>query len=338
MIRLLPFFLVFGLHFIHAQRQDFTTSDFAKADNIALKLKGASLKNLPVLVYNLTEGLTKDEEKFRALYTWVSTNIKNDYYGYLRTTKKRKKLANDSVALVAWNSSFTPRVFEKLIKEKKTACTGYAFLMREMASLAGISCEIVNGYGRTPNLYLNADSTPNHSWNAVKLKGKWYLCDPTWSAGVTNFEKGEPVFQQEYYDGYFLADPRIFVKNHFPLNIKWTLLKDPPTLEDFLTGPVVYKDAAALDILPIFPTNMELKTTKEKPVEFIVEGTTIDFPLHFDLLLSKGSSKISVAPIQKSEGKTHTLSYSFPKTGFYDIHLRLDNKIFATYSVRVTRK
>ena len=338
MIRWFGFFLVFGIHFLYPQRQDFTTSDFDKADRVALKYGGASLKNLPVLVHNLTQGLAKDEEKFRALYTWVSTNIENDYYGYLKTTKKRKKLANDSVALLAWNSSFTPKVIEKLIREKKTACTGYAFLIREMAHLAGITCEIINGYGRTPNLDLNTDSAPNHSWNAVKLNGKWYLCDPTWSAGETNFETGEAVFQQEYYDGYFLADPRIFIKNHFPLDVKWTLLENPPTLEHFLRGPVVYKDAAAMDILPISPSEMQLRTAREKLVEFIVECPNTDLPLQFDLLLSQGNSNTSVIPIHKSKGKVHSLSHRFTKAGFYDIHLRSDKKIFATYTIRVSRK
>ncbi len=338
MIRWFGFFLVFGIHLLYTQRQDFTTSDFNKADNTALRHKGASLKNLPVLVHNLTEGLANDEEKFRALYTWVSTNIENDYYAYLRTTKKRKKLANDSVALLAWNSSFTPKVIEKLIREKKTACTGYAFLIREMASLVGIPCEIVNGYGRTPNLDLNTDSAPNHSWNAVELNGKWYLCDATWSAGETNFETGAAVFHQEYHDGYFLADPGIFIKNHFPLDIKWTLLESPPTLEHFFTGPVVYKDAAALNILPISPSEMHLRSTKEKTVEFIVESPITDLPLQFDLLLSQGNSNTVVIPIHTRKGRVHSLSHRFTKAGFYDIHLRLEKKIFATYTIRVSRK
>ena len=309
-----------------------------KQINIAFQYKGASLKNLPALVYQLTEGLTKDEEKFRSLYTWVCNNIKNDYYGYLKTTKKRRKLRKDSLGFLVWNKNHVPKVLEKLIREKETACTGYAYLIREMAHLAGIPCEIVNGYGRTPNLDIRANSTPNHSWNAVKINGKWYLCDATWSAGVTNFEEGKPLFLQEYYDGYFLADPRIFIKNHFPLDGQWALLENPPTLEEFFKGPVVYKDASALDILPLSPTEMQLRTTREKPVTFILEGPATDSSSQFDIVLSHGDSNTRVQPIYKNKGQMHTLSYRFSKIGYYDVHLRLDENIIATYTIRVNRK
>ena len=338
MIRTFGIFLVFGIHLIYAQRRDFPNSNFGKADRIAKQLHGASLKNLPVLVHKLTNKLDKDEEKFRAMYTWICTNIRNDYYAYLRTTKKRKKLANDSLALANWNNSFIPKVIEKLIRDKETACTGYAFLMKEMSSLAGIPCEIVSGYGRTPNMDLDLQSPPNHSWNAVKLQEKWYLCDPTWSAGVTNFATGKPVFQQEYYDGYFLSDPRIFVKNHYPLDAKWALLKELPSFQEFLEGPVVYKDAAALDILPVFPTEMNLNTIKKKAVEFVVECPNVDSSLPIDLLLGQGNSLTPVLPTQRKDGPVYVLSYPFPKKGSYDIHLRWDKKVFATYTIRVSRK
>jgi len=329
MIRPWFFFLLFCCQLGLAQRQDFKDLDFGKADSIALKFKGTSLKNLPLLTYNLTTGLSTDVEKFRALYTWVSTNIKNDYYGYLKTTKKRKKLGNDSVALVAWNDSHTPKVFKKLITENTTACTGYAFLIKEMANLAGIACVIINGYGRTPNLYLTTNSAPNHSWNAG---------DATWSAGITNFEEGIPIFKQDYYDGYFLAHPKVFIKNHFPLDTKWALFAKPPSLESFLAGPVVYKDAAALDVLPVSPKGMQLKTIKNRPIDFVLQVLENNVPLEFDLMLSQGSSNTLATPIQTQGENTYTLSYSFQKTGLYDVHLRVNNVIIATYVVRVKRK
>ncbi len=337
-MRSLWLLLLLGLHLGHAQRSDFKGLDFSAADSIAMRLQGAGLENLPVLVHQLTTGVPTDVEKFRAIYTWISTNIANDYYGYLKTTKKRKKLAKDSLAFLAWNKNYVPKVFEKLITEKKTACTGYAFLVREMASLSGIECVMVSGYGRTPNLFLKKDSPPNHSWNAVKLNKKWYLCDATWSAGVTNFEDGKPVFKQEYYDGYFLADPNIFIKNHFPLDTQWSLMTAPPSFQEFLAGPVVYKDASALGVLPLSPQNMNIKVTKNDVLEFTFQLMDEFVIEKTDLLVSSGNSSTPVIPIVHREGGIYIVSHRFKKAGFFDVHLRADGRIIATYVVRVKRK
>jgi len=171
----------------NGQTSDFYAIDFKKADSIAALYKGEHLKNLPVLTHKLTANLPTEVEKFRAIYTWVSTNIENDYGAYLTTRKKRKKLANNKEAFLEWNTSFTPKVFKKLINDRKTACTGYAYLVREMAILADLNCKIVNGYGRTATVFLNKDSSPNHSWNSIELNGKWYFCEFTWFCWVVIF-------------------------------------------------------------------------------------------------------------------------------------------------------
>ena len=158
-----------------AQRSDFNHIDFKKADSIADYYKDASLRNLPVLTHNLTTSLETDVEKFRAIYTWISTNIANDYSSYVKISTKRKRFAKDRQAFLDWNTSITPKVFKNLLEDRKTACTGYAYLVKEMANLAGFECNIIDGYGRTPTLLLEEDSAPNHSWNNIKINEKWYL-------------------------------------------------------------------------------------------------------------------------------------------------------------------
>ena len=64
-------------------------------------------------------------------------------------------------------------------------CTGYAYLIKELCFLANIESEIIDGYARTVRSNIDALDMANHSWNAVKLNNKWYLCDATWSSGYT---------------------------------------------------------------------------------------------------------------------------------------------------------
>ena len=115
-------FLLVSFYFSFAQRSDFNDINFKKADSVAEIHKGESLMNLPVLVYNLTAPLDTDVEKFRAIYTWISSNIENDYSSYVKIRNKRKRLVNNRQAFLDWNNNITPIVFDRLLNERKTAC------------------------------------------------------------------------------------------------------------------------------------------------------------------------------------------------------------------------
>ena len=330
--------LVFFSVTSNGQRSDFDAIDFMKADSIAALYKGESLKNLPVLTHKLTVNLPTDVEKFRGIYTWVSTNIENDYGAYLTTRKKRKKLANNREAFLEWNTSFTPKVFKRLIADRKTACTGYAYLIREMAILAGLNCKIVNGYGRTATLFLDNQSNPNHSWNTIELNGKWYLCDATWSAGHVILEEDGPRFQGNYFDGYFLADPNLFAKNHYPLEINSSLLSNPPTFEEFIAGPIVYKEAFKAAIIPMTPDKMHLEVLKTETIRF-----NLQVPKNFQsenllLVMNNGGSDKVVRPKIKHNQNECAVQYTFEKTGLFDVHIKSKDMLIATYVVRVKKR
>lgn len=337
-MRYLVLFLLLASGRLFGQREDFKHIDFNKADSTALSLKGESLSNLPVLTHKLTAHLLTEVEKFRAIYTWVSTNIENDYTAYIRTSSKRKKLSEDREAYLEWNNDFTPKMFEKMRSSKKTACTGYAYLIRELSSLVGIDCKIVDGHGRTANLDLTPKSPANHSWNAAKLNDRWYLCDATWSAGRVMLEDDGPKFESDYHDGYFLADPALFVKNHYPLQTDMALLDAPPTFDTFLAGPIVYKEAFAETIIPIEPSTMHFEALKNEPVVFKIAASDSSFSEHIKLLLVNGNSSTSLQPeVSKKQGQ-YVLHHAFKKSGLYDVHIQVDNSIVVTYVVRVKRK
>ncbi len=329
--------LLFGA-LSYGQRTDFIQYDFSKIDSTAIALKGYSLENLPSLVYQLTDTFDNDLDRFRAIYTWICTNIENDYNAYLRTIKKRKRLVNDKEAYLEWNRNFRPRVIRKLIEDKKTACTGYSYLVREMARLADIKCEIVDGYGRTPTLMLNKKSVPNHSWNAVQLNDTWYLCDATWSAGQVIFEENVPVFKNDYHDGYFLADSELFVKNHYPLNADWMLLSRPPTFDQFIEGPVVYKEAFAPNIIPVSPLKMHLETVKNKSIRFTLKAPDSFMKEAISLILNTGGANRKVQSKVTSDQEECILEYTFDRIGLYDVHIQYENDIIATYVVKVKRR
>lgn len=327
------FILLFSLT-CFAQHSDFKDVDFKKADSIAKNYEGASLENLPVLTYNLTRTLETDVEKFRAIYTWISTNIENDYSSYLKISNKRKRLVNKRQAYLQWNTGITPKVFKTLLKDRKTACTGYAYLVKEMANLAGFKCNIINGYGRTPTLLLDESSAANHSWNSIEIDNKWYLCDATWSAGQTIIDNGIPRFEPNYFDGYFLAEPKLFAKNHFPSNSNETPAIHKDSLKTFMAGPVIYKDAFSASILPVLPINMHTTINKGESVSF-----SLKLPIYFtgeiQLVINKRGVQYSANPIINRADNELCLTQVFEKKGLYDVHITIDSKLITTYVIKV---
>ncbi len=218
---ILLLFFTFTLS-LHAQRTDFVEIDFKKADAIAMRYQGEVLKSLPVLALRLTAQLHTDVERFRAIYYWITHNVRGDYHMTSQNEYKRKKFKDHPKKLQQWNHEFTKEVFTKLREEKTTLCTGYAYLVKELANLVGLECEIVHGYGTMNVMKLNNLDIPNHSWNVVKLNGTWYLCDATWSSGTIDMSNYRFTFS--FDDTFFLTEPSEFAKNHKPLDEKWSLL------------------------------------------------------------------------------------------------------------------
>lgn len=322
----------------NAQSSDFKSIKFKTADSIAMFYKGEDLDNLPQLAYKLTANLTTDVERFRAIYMWVCTNISNDYKSFLKNKYNRIKYQNDSLKLHTWNINFSKTLFKTLQKRKRTICTGYAYLVRELASFADIDCKIVQGYSKTSATQIDKLTAPNHSWNAVKLNGKWYLCDPTWASGIVNLETNR--FQFQYNDGYFLTTPALFALNHFPSDKSWLLTTaNTTTFKQFLAAPILYGSAFSKLESHNSPKQLHQNVLKHEVIHFkyLLKDNISTSKTYF--LLNDGNYITKKFPIALK--KTNTileLDYQFTKTGMYDLHLYIENKLIATYTFNVKDK
>jgi len=325
-------FLVVLFNISNAQVSDFKNIDFTKADNTAKLYEGHSIENLSLLAHKLTTNLTTDVEKFRAIYNWVCTNIKGDSNQHNKVSRARKKFKSDSLGYVEWNNYYKKIAFKKLLNQKKTMCTGYAYLIKELCFIADIECIIVDGYGRSFETNVEKLENLNHSWNAVKLNNKWYVCDATWSSG---YMINKSYFISDYNDGYFLTDPVLFAKNHFPLQKKW-FLNDTLKTTKFVAEPIVYGETFEHKIIPIGPKKLNTTITKNKDITF-----------QFKSLKDISTNTISLVRIIKtkkipykiydviSKNGIVTFKYNFKHKGSYDVHLKIKNDIVATYTIEV---
>lgn len=298
--------LILTAYRLSGQPADLRNINFSRADSIADLYAGHSLNDLRTLSNKLTEPLSTDVEKFRAIYRWVCNNIDNDYALHLKNQRMRAKCKTTG-DIEAWNRKMSLMTFKNLVDKKKTVCTGYAYLVKELASRAGISCEIVDGYGRNILSNIGGAGTMNHSWNAVLLNHNWYLCDPTWSAGA--YDREQSRYVRKFEPGYFLTDPSLFVRNHYPLDTAWMLVNtvDRPSLQEFLNGPIVYAGLFSHSIEPLHPTTLDVATKSQAVTYFQFKAGTHDLQGRIELMISGKSAdrhpyRVSSAVYQQEPG------------------------------------
>lgn len=311
----------------HAQRTDFQKIDFSEADDAAFRYPNHSLRNLKELSDKLTRGLSTDVEKFRAIYRWVCENIEYDYALFQKNATHRAKPFRDEEER-QWNKKFNVLVFKTLREKHRAVCTGYAYLVRELTSYANIPCVIVDGYGRTSTSNIGGAGIPNHSWNAVQLNGKWYLCDPTWASG--SVESQFHLFIKKYDEAYFLSEPSLFIRNHFPLDARWTLLEDDaPNLNEFLNRPIIYSNAYRYEIHNPHPTKFNVDVSKGDPLSFRFDSNC---DLQNTRLLIDG---VTTDNTFEKDAQHYTMKHSFKTKGVHVVHLVIDDKSVLTYRVKV---
>jgi transglutaminase/protease-like cytokinesis protein 3 len=169
------------------------------------------------LASQITKNIESDSLKVRAIYDWMTDNIAYDVPLF---RKIGRKSVEEFVEL---------QQTEEVLASKKAVCMGYSILFKDLCNASGIKAEFVSGYSKTVEPQTNRPNIPEtlHAWNAVKLNGKWYLCDVTWSAGSVDINEGK--FFKEKNETYYLSSSQEFAKKHLPFDPIWQLSNEPRT-------------------------------------------------------------------------------------------------------------
>ncbi|WP_337045084.1 transglutaminase domain-containing protein [Emticicia sp. 17c] len=172
------------------------------------------------LAYQITRGISTDSLKVRAIFEWITKNIAYD-----------TELLNN-IAKKTTEEYTLSQKSDKVIQRKKAVCMGYSTLFEELCMASGITAYNISGYCKNFIFQTNRLSftLEHHSWNAVKINNRWYLCDLTWSAGSVN-EKG--TFSRKQNEEFYLSNGQAFINRHIPFDPIWQLLERPVTMNEF---------------------------------------------------------------------------------------------------------
>ena len=168
--------------------------------------------NIPLAQTNSTASIAKfvmanyqtEKEKLRAIYSWVTYNIKYD-----------------SDSMYAINSGKDPETrITAALRRRKGVCENFAAIFNNIAVKCGIRSYEVAGYTKQ----LGSVDRTAHTWCVVHLGEQWLFCDPTWDIGFSGYAK------------YFLVSPSLFIKSHIPFDPLWQLLDHTVSHKEFYQG------------------------------------------------------------------------------------------------------
>lgn len=149
----------------------------------------------------------------------------------------------------------------QLLKHGKAVCQGYAALLRDMCTEAGLECVMITGYARNApeDIGRRMKKLEPHAWNAIKLGGEWILCDATWASGT--FDKKTKKYTEKFNESYFLSPPEFFSRTHYPEEKKWQLLDKKVSRWKFLRRPVVWSGYDSLGLTSVSGRKYRWATT-----------------------------------------------------------------------------
>lgn len=287
MLRLLTIFLFFT-NICFAQKK----INFAAIDWSVRTIEAPTIDSL---AKKITAPYQTDLEKTRAIFSWIAQHISYNT-GIFNSGKsyQQAKYVFDPDDTVSFKSP-VEQTAERVLKRRVAVCDGYAKLFKTLCDYAGVESEVIVGYGKC---YLEkADKfRTNHTWNAVKIDGNWYLLDVTWASGfVTYFNEYVPHIS----DSYFLTPPAQFILDHYPEDLKWTLLEHPPTLREFHFSPFKYKSFVKYNITSASPANgtIEAFVGDTVRIELRLKDATKDSSIAPDPLFDSSVIQFSPASV-----------------------------------------
>ena len=125
-------------------------------------------------------------------------------------------------------------VAQKVLRRGIAVCDGYSRLFKVLCQYAGIEAVVLNGYAHSDFNSGGNRFRTNHTWNAVCIDSVWHLVDATWGAGYMTYSD---EFVQKQNDFYFLTPPDEMIRDHYPEDLRWSLLTHPPGLAEFKKAP-----------------------------------------------------------------------------------------------------
>lgn len=201
----------YGIFSARAQGEN----DYFNTALAAFTIPNAQTNTTTDIASYIGQHFDSNPKKIRAIYAWVTTNIKYD---------------TDSIHQVILDEDREEKVTFAL-RRKKGVCENFAAIFNDICLKSRIPSYVIEGYTKQNG---SIDRAP-HAWCVAFINNKWSLYDPTWDAGFIN----NTGYTSHTGTRYFQASPEDFIQTHMPFDPLFQFLNYPVTYKEFLNGNTV---------------------------------------------------------------------------------------------------
>ncbi len=186
-----------------------------------------------------------EEEKVRAVYSWIIQNVayNPDEYKKFDYRFKNYRERNEK------EEKTRKKIISRTLKTGVAVCEGYSFLFEKLCNLLEVRNYLVRGDTKSNFSDIGRAFATNHLWNIAYINGKPYLFDPTWGAGKFSIKF---IKDTSYF--YYKTPPEQLIKTHYPSMFEDALVDFKLTKEDFSLLPLIINKKVLIEDI-IAPKN-----------------------------------------------------------------------------------
>ncbi|WBX73088.1 transglutaminase [Tenacibaculum pacificus] len=313
-------FLVFVITTATLSAQDFSTVD-------------AKIKTYPKIITankladKISADFTSDDEKVRAVFSWIAFNIRYDLKAFYNPSKKRInfRYRNEAEKQTKINN-IKNDIVKKTMARRSGVCEGYAQTFSKICTLLNIENDVIKGHVRISSNDIGKVNNPaNHAWNAVKLNNKWLYLDATWAAGAVNNGRWQRSFNEYYFnipkEKYFLT--------HFPDDILWQLRVKRMSLQAYFQQPIYSSSFLKTSYKLITPINGIITKKANTPITFTLENIAKNQTIYCGFKGVKYAQKPKI-----SFEKNQTIVSILPPKNSKEVYLIIDKEVMLEFLIK----
>lgn len=217
--------------------------DYERVDAI-ISMYPNTFENPEKLSKFITRDFASEEDRVRAIYTWIIQNItyNPDEYKQFDYTFTNYRERNDK------DEKLRAKIIQRTLQKGVAVCEGYALLFEKLCEEQGIKNYLVRGDIKSNFPDIGRPFKRIHMWNVATIGGKPYLFDATWGAGKYN---DRFIAEPSYF--YYKTPPELFIKTHYPDMFEDSFLDEKLSRQQFSELPlIIEKNLLPKDIE--FPT------------------------------------------------------------------------------------
>lgn len=203
--------------------------DYERVD-ASIELYPKRVNSAEELSHFITRDFQTEEEKVRAIYTWLIKNVIYDPEEYKKFNYSFKNYRERN----AKEEKTRAKIIQRTLQKGVAVCEGYAMVFERLCELQGISNYLVRGDTKTHFKDIGRSFDTNHMWNVAVIDGKPYLFDPTWGAGRY---AGKFIKDPTYF--YYKTDPEQFFKTHYPDIFEDAFVEERVDRQEFANRPLI---------------------------------------------------------------------------------------------------